>query len=80
MFVTVPRAELVLTTVADGSFPRCCVGTSPGELPGFHKFFSFILFGLFGTFGSRGKAFIAQSTDVRKYLLQERMAGRGGHG
>lgn len=43
-----------------------------------HFFFSFILFGLFGTFGSRGKAFIAQSTDVRKYLLQERMAGRGG--
>lgn len=79
MFVTVPRAELALTTVADGSFPRCCVGRSPGELPGFHTFFfSFILFGLFGTFGSRGKAFIAQSTDVRKYLLQERMAGRGG--
>lgn len=81
MFVTVPWAGLVLTTVADGTvflpalwaevLVNCLVNVV-------FIHFSFILFGLFETLGSQGKTFIVQSTEGRKYLLHEKMTGRGG--
>lgn len=74
MFVTVPRAELALTTVADGSFPRCCVGRSPGELPGFHTFFFLHPFWLVWDLWKQG-----ESLHSTKHRCQEILAsGKNG--